>query len=203
MQITPVAPIAMPSAIAPMSPPQAPPASRNAIELDRAAGMLPADDTTAVPSPDAPEAVRSGFIRYARLAKSLRSIPGISSSGWRSSQPDRIAVYSDGPGWSQLFRNVVREQVDGMSLALVERSDDGSGVLPPNGSTPFWDKLQMQLGAVSALPGVSDWTLDGAAVPGDPYTFIRFTVTSAERGAELAGFVREQLLGLPVRFAVG
>ncbi len=170
--------------------------SRAAVELARAAAQLPADDTTEVPRADAPEAVRSGFLRYARYAKILRSMPGVATSGWRSSQPDDIKVWTYGPGWSRLLETVSDLQVEGATINVTERQDDGSG------SLGFWQQLQFQVNAVSAMPGVSDWVFDGAAVPGDPYTFIRFTVTDADNAAKLREFVRPELGGLPVKFVL-
>ena len=170
--------------------------SKAAIELARAAAQLPAGDRTEVPRADAPEEVRSGFLRYARWAKTLRSMPGVAQSGWRSSRPDDIQVWTQGPGWTRLLQAVSDLEVEGATINLAERGDDGSG------SLGFWQQLQFQVNAVSGLPGVSDWIYDGAGVPGEPYTFVRFTATDADRAAQLADFVRPELAGMGVKFVV-
>ena len=176
--------------------PQAPRrSSRDALELARAAAMLPADDQTVVPSVGAPEEVRSGFVRYARWAKTLRSIPGINMSGWRSSRPDDIQVWTLGPGWTTLLKAITDGDVEGAHLDVRERGDDGSGALD------FYRQTQFQINAVSAMPGVIDWMFDGAAVPGDPATILRFTVSSADRAEQLADFVPPRIPGMRVQFA--
>ena len=146
------------------------------------------------PPADAPPEVQSGFRRFAKLAPLVRSLPGITGSMYRSSQPDVITIRAQGAGWLKMAENILEDSVEGARLVLEQRGDDGTGTPPPDGRLPFWEHPAELAKAVAGMPGVT-FSYVGPLYPGGEAVALFVAPDDAQR-AILDGLVRDTLGGV-------
>jgi hypothetical protein len=141
----------------------------------------------AVSTPVAAERPPAAFV-YRDYASVFMALPGVVSTGWGANRPDEVHLSVQGPELVLLADQALVDAVDGVRLAITDRT--AGGVVPDNS----WVRNPTNvMRALAALPGVVGWNRFAG------YTLLADT---HERAAWLRKIVSPTVGGSPLRVLV-